>query len=401
MCVIWVYREYRQELPASQKESFIQHLSISFPSPAAKLYLLGVEANDNMAVRIGRWDCTTCGHVGVLGPETTCPNCGASRPRDVRFYLPSDAEEVTDRAVIQQARAGADWICGHCSTQNKIQDSACKSCGNPKDEESQDVALTETEYAPGQAPKSSATRKRTLHPEENGPKPRKKRRVILPVILLILAIGIGGAIPTTVDVKVDGFQWERSIQMLHKEAVPHEEWSTPAGAFDVSSFRAVHHYDQVFRGYETRTRTERVQTGTRRVVCGTIDRGNGYFEDRYCDEPIYESRQVEYQEKVYDQVPVYRTKYRYKLWEWVARNEYKLSSSGQDHEPFWPDKSRYDRDNDVKEGDRREQYAVVVTRKNGSQHLEAISADQWSGLEYGSVLTGSSAWLWGMWYGLK
>lgn len=360
-----------------------------------------VEVIDNMAVKIGRWDCPACGHVGVLGPSTSCPNCGSSRPKDVRFYLPSDAEEVTDRDVIRQSRAGADWICGHCSTQNKRSQTICVSCGNPRDNSSDDVSLQETEYAPGQAPSSSVTRKRTVHPEENGPKPRKKRRIILSIILLLIGIALGGTIPTTVEVKVDGFRWDRSIQMLHKEAVPHEDWSTPSGAFEVSSFRAVHHYDQVFRGYETRTRTERVQTGTRRVVCGTIDRGNGYFEDRYCDEPVYESRQVEYQEKVYDQVPVYRTKYRYKLWEWVARNEYKLNSNGQDREAYWPSTSHYDRDADVKEGSRHEQYAVIVTRSDGSQHLEYLSQSQWAALDYGSTLTGSAAWLWGTWYGLE
>lgn len=355
-----------------------------------------------MAVKVGRWDCTTCGHVGILGPRTTCPNCGASRPRDVRFYLPEDAEEVTDEGLIMESRAGADWICGHCSTQNKASTTVCKNCGNPRDEESDDVALEEREYRPGEVPSARPARPKTLHPEEiEQAKPRRKSRRVLWLILLIGGIFAGGSIPKTVEVSVDGFRWQRNIQMLHREAVTKEDWSTPAGAFEVSSFRAVHHYDKVFRGYETRTRTERVQIGTRRVKCGTVDRGNGYFEDQYCDEPVYESRQVEYQEEVYDNVPVYATRYRYKVWEWIARKEFLLQQFGEDRNPQWPDKSRYDRDSDMKEGSRNGQYQVIVRRSNGTTHLEVLSESQWNDLDYGSILLGSTACLWGTWYGIK
>lgn len=355
-----------------------------------------------MAVKIGRWDCPSCGQRGVLGPETRCPNCGASRPRDVRFYLPSDAEELRDEASIRAARAGADWICGHCHGQNKASQDTCQSCGNPRDEESEDVALQERRYSQQEIPVSPETRKRTLHPEEiERNKPRKKRSFFLPILLLIAAVVGGGAIPRTVEVQVDGFRWERSIQMLHKEAVAHEDWSTPAGAFEVSSFQDIHHYNKVFRGYETRTRTERVQTGSRRVACGTIDKGNGYFETQYCNEPVYESRQVEYQEEIYDQVPVYATKYRYKLWEWVARKDYLLTSSGQDHEPQWPDPSRYNGMADVKEGERAARYRVILTRPNGEQMEEELPETSWSSLSESSVLSGKAAWLWGWWYGLE
>ncbi len=355
-----------------------------------------------MAVKIGRWDCPTCGHVGVLGPEIACPNCGASRPQDVRFYLPEDAETVTDEAAIQRSRAGADWICGHCSSQNPVSEIMCRSCGNPRDEDSDDRAVEERQYAPGQVPTSSVTRKKTLHPEEQAPQqPKRLRRLILLTLLGLVLVGAGGAIPVGVVVTVDDFLWERTIQILHREAVTHEDWNIPQEAFDVESFRALHHHDKVFRGYETRTRTERVQVGTKRVKCGTVDRGNGYFEDVYCDEPVYESREVEYEEEVYDQVPVYATKHRYKVWEWVSRQEYLLQSKGQDHDPHWPSTNAYRNDAQFREGGRQGHYQVVVTRPNGTQHLEIIPLDQWESLDHGSTLNGSKALLWGWWYGLK
>ncbi|MCB0838989.1 MAG: zinc finger Ran-binding domain-containing family 2 protein, partial [Bacteroidetes bacterium] len=89
-----------------------------------------------MAVRVGRWDCDVCGHIGNYGPHTKCASCGASRPANVKFYLPKDAEIVTDKEQLKEARAGVDWICGHCYSQNKAKDTVCNSCGNPRDESS-------------------------------------------------------------------------------------------------------------------------------------------------------------------------------------------------------------------------------------------------------------------------
>ena len=352
-----------------------------------------------MAIRIGRWDCPTCGTVGVPGPETRCPNCGASRPKNVQFYLPPESEVVEDEVLIREARAGADWVCGHCHSQNKAAADQCFSCGNPRDEESEDIALREREYRPGEAPKAAPSRPRTLHPEEQ-PKPKRNRSWLPAVILLVVAVLGGGAIPRTVGVGIQAFSWERTHQILHKEAVQHEEWQVPAGAFQVESFQAVHHYNKVFRGYETRTRTERVQVGTQRVVCGTIDKGNGYFEDRYCNEPVYESRQVEYQEEVYDNVPVYDTKYRFRLWEWVARQEYLLRTSGNDQQPEWPVTSSYAGKEDFREGDKAERYWIDLALPGGEVQREEISFGRWSQLNESSTVQGKRAWLWGWWYGL-
>ena len=53
-------------------------------------------------IRIGRWDCDSCGKRGVHGDSYSCDRCGAGHPEDVEFYLTDDAEIVTDEAGIDR-----------------------------------------------------------------------------------------------------------------------------------------------------------------------------------------------------------------------------------------------------------------------------------------------------------
>ncbi|TAE49738.1 MAG: hypothetical protein EAZ89_13725 [Bacteroidetes bacterium] len=356
-----------------------------------------------MAIRIGRWDCVTCGTTGILGPETRCPHCGASRPANVRFYLPEDAEEVTEHTHIEEARSGADWICGHCQTQNKAAQSICKACGNERDESSEDVALQEREYSLDQTPRGSFARERTVHPLAQ--KVPKKTNPWFRGILF-LGIGIAAALlflrsfPRPIEVKAESFRWERSLQMLHNEQVSKEEWSTPPGAYNVQAFQAIREYRQVLRGYETRTRQVRVQVGTERYVCGQIDKGNGYFEDKYCNRPVYESRTENYQEPVYDQVPVYATKYRFNLMEWVAHEKNLLKSAGSNHSPQWPLPPKVADPKNWKEGERTETYFVSVRENDGDVHEEKVGAQFWSKLNEGSPLKAKRSLLFDVYYGL-
>ncbi|MEO0469185.1 MAG: Ran-binding zinc finger domain-containing protein [Bacteroidota bacterium] len=360
-----------------------------------------------MAIRVGRWDCTVCGTKGNLGPETRCHNCGSPRPENVRFYLPTDAEIVEDEVRLEEAKAGPDWICGHCSNQNKHVHLICQSCGNPRDEKSEDVDLQVREYKTGEVPEESFERERTIHPLEKARQQRAvpKRKHPLRWLLLAGLILFGGylflrSVPRQVDANIDQFKWERTLQVLHNEAVQHEDWSHPANAFDVSSFRAIHHYDQVLRGYETRTRTVQVPVGEERYVCGQRDRGNGYFEDVYCSRTIYENRQENYEEPIYEQVPVFQTKYRYKVMEWVARAENLLHSSADDQKPQWPSVPSVKSGRNWKNGDRTEKYYILIRENNGSQHLEQISYDLWKGLSPGETVKIKKAYLFGWYFGL-
>ena len=77
---------------------------------------------------MGRWDCAACEAIGILGDEYRCAACGSARPDDVVFYLPEDAQVVTDEAGIAAARAGADWQCEYCDNWVAATIQECPSC---------------------------------------------------------------------------------------------------------------------------------------------------------------------------------------------------------------------------------------------------------------------------------
>lgn len=357
-----------------------------------------------MATYAGRWDCDTCGTRGIYGPETRCPNCGASRPPDVRFYLPDEADTVADEAQLAEARAGVDWVCGHCGTQNKAAADRCLACDHPRDDRSDDVDLTERSYGLDEVPTDSFAPRRTLHPDEQPQAPQRRKRRGSLLLLLIFLLGGGWlalrSFPQHVEVKVAGFAWERQTQLLHREVVQQEAWSVPSDAFDVSSFQAIRSYKEVLRGYETRTRSVKVKVGTERYVCGKIDKGNGYFEDKYCTRPVYEQREETYEAPVYDKVPVYDTKYRFKRREWVAHKEHLLRTSGQDQQPRWPTDARLAQPEQWKAGEKRATYRLTLREADGTEHVETVELPYWQSLKPGQTLSAKKAFLFGTWYGL-
>ena len=350
-----------------------------------------------MAILVGRWDCSTCGNKAILGPKTQCPNCGASRPEDVRFYLPDDAEIVTIEEQLKEARAGVDWICGHCSTQNKAHQVACRGCGNPRDEQSEDVNLAEKTYELHEVPKDALI---PYEPPARKPKRNTSGGWILALILVIVGFYFLSQIPKDIDVTVSGFTWERTLQMAHYEPVQKEEWHLPKEAYDVSKFRAIHHYDKVFRGYETRYRDVRVKVGEERYVCGQRDKGNGYFEEVYCTRPIYRTKQEAYDEAIYDNVPVYKDKYSFTVKEWVEKGAYLLRARGEDHHAAWPSQAYPDPAN-WREGERNGRYTALFKDDKGLVHEETFDFEKWDQFYKGQTLTATKSWLLGTYFGLK
>ena len=365
-----------------------------------------------MAIRVGRWDCKVCGHKGNLGPDTNCINCGASRPADVKFYLPEDAELVEDEKKIREAKAGADWRCGHCGSHNKAKTKICHACGNPKDDLSEDIELKTITYQPEAVPTEGLKKEdeagekyRRARIESHEKQKKKRRKGILGFILsspLLAAIlfFLLRTFPQTIDVEVVGFEWYRSIQFEHYEAVQEEAWQLPQGAKNAKSFRAVHHYDKVFKGYETRTRDVRVKVGEEKYVCGQKDMGNGYFQDVYCTRPIYETRQETYQAKVYDDVPVYKTKYRYEIMRWVAKDAYRKTLEVANHSPRWPEPPSSTNPDRWRERGKEAHYRVVVLEKDGDKHSEEIPFSLWERLQTGQELKAKKSRIMDIYYGL-
>ena len=342
-----------------------------------------------MSVYVGRWDCNRCGHKGILGPKTECPNCGSDRPKDVQFYLADDNDIVREDTVLQQARAGADWRCAYCGQNNPATTTICKDCGHTRAET--DATLAVRDYSTGEIP-TSGKKARPVEQQvaATAPSPRRKllnKRgcgIIALTGLVLLGVLLFFGRSKEISVTVEGFSWVREISTQQERLVEEEDWNVPSSGKQLSSFRAVHHYDKILSGYETRTRTEKRAVGTEQYVCGKRDLGNGYFEDKYCDRTVYESYQEEYQEPVYRKEPVYRTKYRYSIYRWQKAPP--LTAQGNDQNPSWPITDAVDQDPRRRTNKRSEQYSITVRDEKGATHEHEILFEKWQNLKKGASI---------------
>jgi hypothetical protein len=303
-----------------------------------------------MAIREGRWRCPYCSGVN-RGADLACKGCGATRDKDVRFFLEDEAPEVTDARLLSQARAGADWLCLFCQTSNPPASASCGNCG--------------AEKGKGPSRETRAIPPRTAPSPVAAPAAAPRRLGLLAALGLLLVLAFCGwsvfrALKTAEEqVTVAGFEWERSIDVEAYRTVREEAWEgeLPSGARPVSSSREVHH-------------KERERAGTRRIKTGTRDLGNGFFEDVYAEEPVYTER------------PVYRTRIRFDVERWVhARSE---RASGRDQSPAWPVVATGARQ---REGARAESYVVVLQGRERTYRYRVRDPARWAGLRLGARLT--------------
>lgn len=376
-----------------------------------------------MAIREGRWDCSSCGSTAIYGRYVDCPGCGRPRPAGVRFYLTDDAPVVTDAAQLAEARAGADWICTRCEASNRAALQSCGGCGAAR-EDSPTQAVHD--YEMGDVPRTGTPTKAPVSrlAAESG------SRWILPALAAVfggLALLIGWAafaaqrsadaeplysyVPTPpVPAVVAGKRWDRRIEARVRTLVPGQGYAVPESALVLTTEQrrtgerqVVDHYvtstRQVPRsiaipdGYEMVSREveETVRTGTRTYVCGQRDLGNGYFEDRECSEPEYETRtrtvsrrepRYRYEtrmETVTDRTPVYRTVPVHRTWyTWnqpVWRDTV-YRAAGDTTRPEWP---QVDSSAALAETRRRERYVILFRLGPGQDASEAeVTAEEWA-----------------------
>jgi len=334
-----------------------------------------------LAIREGAWDCPVCGRKGNRGPDKFCGGCGSPRGPEVRFYLPEDAPEVTEAEALKRAAAGPDWICPYCQGDNPATYEFCSGCGAPRDGAK---ARPVVEQKDGAAPVPLAA----APPRKGGWGKGLGLGCLGLIALVSLFIFLGR--PKSTTLTVTGFHWMRTVAVEELRPVTEQAWEgeIPSGARVLSRKREVHHVDHIQIGSQTRTRTisERVQTGTQRVKTGTRDLGNGYFEDVYCNEPVYETRYrtEEYQEPVYRDQPVYRQRIRYEIEKWMPDREAK--AEGQDHTAVWPDLRLGAKE---REGKRTELYEVLFrTAKGETATWKAPDEQAWRSFEEGRTYEG-------------
>ncbi|MEM7104203.1 MAG: Ran-binding zinc finger domain-containing protein [Bacteroidota bacterium] len=337
-----------------------------------------------MAVYAGRWDCNTCGHIGNHGPNKHCINCGSPRPKNVKFYLPDNAQALIDEEAIKEALVGPDWVCKYCETPNVAYAKFCSECGASQSGE----FLKEKTYTNEEVPLDSGKETQADHvaqyKEKHGLTKKVKRffswAKATALALVTAIVAWLSSFSSTVNVEIVALNWERTIEIQEYKLVEEEDWHLPTSGKLIESFRAVHHYDKVSKGFETKTKTIQVQVGTETYACGKKDLGNGYFEDVYCDRPIYEDRQETYREEVFEDVPVYQTKYRYSIKRW--KPESSLTDKGTSKPAIWPTSPKLENTGRYRIGDRKERYSIVIKRKNKT-HTEEVNPSFWENQEVG------------------
>lgn len=307
-----------------------------------------------MAIREGKWRCTYCSRVN-RGRELRCAGCGATRDKDVAFFLEDDAPEVRDQAPLGTALAGADWLCLFCGTSNRPADPKCVQCGAEKGT-APSRPVREIPDAPP-APQGALSRPPApLAAKRGGCGPRAWG--CLTLLAILFGLFLYSALRKTVEsVEVTGLEWERTIDVEAYRTVREEAWegSVPSGGRVVGRSREVHH-------------EEREQAGSERVKVGTRDLGNGFFEDVYEDRPVYRSR------------PVYATRYSYEIERWVKDRT--ARASGRDPTPAWPDPGLR---RGEREAGRHETYTAVLRGKR--EYRMTLPYARWSALRIGQRLT--------------
>jgi ribosomal protein L40E len=307
-----------------------------------------------MAVREGKWRCPYCSVVN-RGAEMACAGCGATRDKDVAFFLEDDAPEVADEALLARARAGADWLCAFCGASNAPAADHCRTCGAEKgtapSRPVREVALPSPPPFPLPPLRAASV-----------PPSRSRAWAVVAAVLLVLVAGLAVATyfalrRTNETLTVSGFEWERRVSVESWRMVREQAWegSLPSGARVVSRRQEVHHTDH-----------ERV--GTRRVKTGHRDLGNGFFEDVYKDEPVYRDR------------PVYRTRLTYEIQRWVPDRT--VRASGQDQAARWPDPG-------LRPGEReasRSETLVVVLSGAKTYRME-LPESRWASLKTGQAVS--------------
>ena len=404
-------------------------------------------------ILMGRWDCDACGTRGVLGDQYSCYGCGSARPENVEFYLPEDAEVITDAKAINDAKAGADWKCEFCNSWIPAMLNDCNRCGGG-DIGSGERQETETYSNDSEIPRTSQDAEiiaeekyeefLTRDPFVSRPvaekpefkvvgDPHQRGKPIIPALIGLVLVAffvLGGYFlfrTTTVPVVVTSHQWQRVQGIQQYQTLSQSGWDHPNDAYDISKSRRVHHHERVLDHYETRYRkesyqeqdgyrtetyTERVSDGTERYISGysTRNLGNGRFErvPQYSTRNVYRTvtrtrqvpryitkyRDVPYKEPIYRQDPIYRTFYDYRIDRW--QNVSARNTSGNGIDPQWPSTQLDNTGTSVgcyRLGGRDETYTIIVKTQEDKSRTFTLELDfpRWKELEDGQTLMAQMA----------
>jgi hypothetical protein len=385
------------------------------------------------------WTCA-CGHKS-RGRFMACESCGRPKDENVEYEMPERPEEVAsveDPALLRMAKAGANWSCAFCGSEQRALDGSCERCGAGRSE-----AKTVAHAHERDAREREHAR---MLPARALPSPPGRRRVrvilaIVSVAFVVLVVGLfarrGGsredrgealavAVPSYVDLDltVARVHWTRTVATDRWEIVEREgfEEKIPADAIDrKAAGEREHHREQVLDhmdtvydsvevpdGYRTETYTEHVACGqnctstpqTCRQVCtnnrngfatcnNVCSGGGSSCTTKYCDEsrtrqvPKTRTEQRPRQVPQYRSEPRYAKWFTYHVWDWVERD--RVTIDGTDTSPAWPEAGiRQAADAGAADA------GATKTRQRTTESYEAVLTDT-KGAEYTYMVESAEA----------
>lgn len=373
----------------------------------------------------GYWTCPYCDTADIDGLVDYCPNCARHKPENTKYYMANGvvtgktyhsnniqpAEVVSDeelqRAGIKREEcdgAHPEWKCPYCNSLNNWGDATCSSCGAPKKRASKDFSYVDrtSDNAYVQDVNKRHTEQNADHNKDVYHETSHKRTLKSWISRNLSRIGVGAGIialmaaiiflvfPYKEVSTVDGFSWERSINIEQERTVKESDWFVPVGGHCYDTKQEIRSYKDVLDHYETVLETKSKQVIDHYEPTYTYsDNGNGTFTEHMHQTPVYrtevytEPKQV----PVYKQVAVYDTKYYYEIDRWFF--EYASESSGNDKDPYWNE--NYTLKNRERDTSRSETYTIHFD--NGEE--KDCSYEKWQTTELGDkvVLTRCRLWI--------
>lgn len=278
---------------------------------------------------MGYWDCPVCQTKKIKGTLRDCPNCGAPRGKDVKFYMDGPAVRLTEEEVKTKGK-GADWMCEFCGAYNSALNESCTSCGAER---------TKTDYFEVQRQRNRQNQQQTAEtpdPTEQEPQNKmQKRKKMVPLLagilgLILLICGISFALrPKTSNMELVEKYWKSQVDVEKNTYCAESDWSLPGDADLDHKAREVRSYQQVQDGTKTETYESYEIVGYHDEEVYT-DNGDGTFHHSTKSVPDYDYVTKTREVPNYVSVPVYDTKYYYHIWRWKYDRTLKAAGHGEE-----------------------------------------------------------------------
>ena len=295
-------------------------------------------------------------------------------------------------------------MCSYCGSYNRYNDESCKNCGAEKVEAEGDYfgnSITEQSSSPCNKEESGDDfyqhnndivqntnyNNYDVDKSSSNTKLSFMRNISLKAVLGILGgttaiiaiimLLISIFTPKMYDVELSNKSWDRIITIQELRTFDENDWDVPAGGWVYDERQEIRDYDHVIDHYDI----EEHQVPRKEIDhydYKYYDNGDGTFDEE--EIPVYTTvYDIEYEEvPVYVDVPIYDTKYYYKIDKWCYnRTE---SSSGETDDPYWPE---FNLSAKERESGRNETYTIYFETKEKKTYSKNVSYDEWKEFNLG------------------